>query len=408
MENRSIYKDIARRTDGNIYIGVVGPVRTGKSTFIKRFMEMLVLPNIESDYVRERATDELPQSSGGKTIMTTEPKFIPEEAVQIKLDESASMSVRLIDCVGYIVPSALGYIENDNPRMVATPWFEEEIPFPMAAEIGTRKVITDHSSIGLVVTSDGSITDIPRGEYEEVEERVVGELRALGKPFIILLNCVNPSVASVQELVSRLEDKYNVPVIAANCLELDERAIRDILVKILYCFPVREIAVELPGWICALEKTHWLKEDIFRSIHNAAKEIDQLSEVSRSLERLSGCENITRYSVDDINLGTGGINLNITVPPELMYRVLSEVTGLDICGEEGLLPCLMELADTKRRYSKIRGALEEVQATGYGIVMPSLEELTLEEPEIVSQGGKYGVKLRASAPSIHIVRCEMM
>ena len=408
MENRSIYKDIARRTDGNIYIGVVGPVRTGKSTFIKRFMEMLVLPNIESDYVRERATDELPQSSGGKTIMTTEPKFIPEEAVQIKLDESASMSVRLIDCVGYIVPSALGYIENDNPRMVATPWFEEEIPFPMAAEIGTRKVITDHSSIGLVVTSDGSITDIPRGEYEEVEERVVGELRALGKPFIILLNCVNPSVAPVQELVSRLEDKYNVPVIAANCLELDERAIRDILVKILYCFPVREIAVELPGWICALEKTHWLKEDIFRSIHNAAKEIDQLSEVSRSFERLSGCENITRYSVDDINLGTGGVNLNITVPPELMYRVLSEVTGLDICGEEGLLPCLMELADTKRRYSKIRGALEEVQATGYGIVMPSLEELTLEEPEIVSQGGKYGVKLRASAPSIHIVRCEMM
>jgi len=407
MENRSIYSDIARRTDGNIYIGVVGPVRTGKSTFIKRFMETLVLPNIESDYLRERATDELPQSSGGKTIMTTEPKFIPEKAIQIKLDDSASMSVRMIDCVGYIVPSALGYIENDNPRMVATPWFEEEVPFPMAAEIGTRKVITDHSTIGLVLTSDGSITDIPRAEYEEAEEQVVRELKELGKPFIVLMNCVNPNAATAQEIIKYLEDKYRVPVVAANCLDLTENDIRDILAKVLCCFPIREIAVELPGWICALEKGHWLREDVFHSIYNASKEIGQLSEISRNLEKLTESENIAGYLVDDINLGTGGARLNVTVLPELMYRVLSEATGLDICGEEGLLPCLMELAETKRRYSKIKGALEEVQATGYGIVMPSLEELTLEEPEIVSQGGKYGVKLKASAPSIHMMRADI-
>ena len=407
MENRSIYKDIARRTDGNIYIGVVGPVRSGKSTFIKRFMETLVLPNIESDYVRERATDELPQSSGGKTIMTTEPKFIPEEAVQIRLDDSAGMSVRLIDCVGYIVPSAIGHIENDNPRMVATPWFAEEIPFAMAAEIGTRKVITDHSTIGLVVTSDGSITDISREEYEAVEEQVISELRALGKPFIVLLNCTAPNSPAARDAVIRLEEKYSTPVIAANCLELGEKDIREILVKVLYCFPVREIAVELPGWICALEKKHWLKEDVFRGINNAARDIDRLSEVSRSLERLAECENISRFSIDDINLGTGSVRLNVAVAPELMYRVLSEATGLEICGEEGLLPCLMELADTKRRYSKIKGALEEVQATGYGIVMPSLDELSLEEPEIVSQGGKYGVKLKASAPSIHMMRADI-
>jgi stage IV sporulation protein A len=403
MENRSIYADIAKRTEGNIYIGVVGPVRTGKSTFIKRFMESLVLPNIEHEYARERAIDELPQSSGGKTIMTTEPKFIPEEAILIKLDDTASLNVRMIDCVGYIVPSALGYIENENPRMVATPWYEEDIPFPMAAEIGTRKVITDHSSIGLVVTSDGSITDIPRLEYEEVEERVIAELLEIGKPFAVLLNCVNPNTPAVRELVAYMENKYNLPIHAANCLDLGERDIREILTKVLYCFPVREIAIDMPGWICALEKDHWLKSGVYRSISDAAKKIEQISSVAENLAALAECEHIRSYHIDDIDLGRGSVKMNITIPQDLMYKVLSETTGLDIGGEANLLPCLMELAKIKRAYDKIRGALDEVSATGYGIVMPGLDELTLEEPEIVNQGGRYGVKLRASAPSIHIV-----
>jgi len=407
MENRSIYADIAKRTQGNIYIGVVGPVRTGKSTFIKRFMESLVLPNIESEYARERATDELPQSSGGKTIMTTEPKFIPEEAVQIKLDDSASMNVRLIDCVGYIVPSALGYIENEQPRMVATPWYEEDIPFPMAAEIGTRKVILDHSSVGLVVTTDGSITDIPRVEYEEVEERVIAELLEIGKPFAVLLNTIDPNSPAARELAAYLESKYGVPVHAASCLELSERDIREILTKVLYRFPVREISIDLPGWIQALDKDNWLKVGVYKSIIDAAGGIGSISDVASHLERLSECEHIRHFHIEGIDLGRGSVRVTVSVAQDLMYQVLSEASGLDIGGEAGLLPCLMELARTKRAYDKIRSALDEVSATGYGIVMPGLDELTLEEPEIVSQGGRYGVKLRASAPSIHMMRADI-
>ncbi len=402
MENRNIYKDIAERTGGNIYIGVVGPVRTGKSTFIKKFMETLVIPNIESDFARERATDELPQSSGGKTIMTTEPKFIPEEAVHVKLDDAASMSVRLIDCVGYILPSSLGYVENGSPRMVVTPWYDKPIPFNMAAEIGTQKVINDHSSIGLVVTTDGTVSDLPREEYEEAEERVIEELKNINKPFAILLNSAKPKSARAAEIRDTLEEKYGVPVVMTNCLSLSEDDIREILSKVLYQFPVKEVCVEIPGWIVALEKSHWLKSALYGAIQEAAKDVSRVSEVNNSFEKLSECEHIESHKVDDINLGRGGVKISLTVAAELFYKILGEATGLEVEGETGLMPCIIELANIKKKYDKIKGALEEVAVTGYGIVMPGLEELTLEAPEIVKQGGRYGVKLKASAPSIHI------
>jgi len=401
MENPNIYQDIAKRTDGNIYIGVVGPVRTGKSTFIKRFMETLVIPNIESDYVRERAVDELPQSAAGKTIMTTEPKFIPEEAVHIDLGENASMNVRLIDCVGYIVPSSLGYIENEQPRMVVTPWFDKEIPFNMAAEVGTRKVITDHSTIGLVVTTDGSISDIPRSEYEEAEERVISELKEINKPFAILLNCAYPHSDSAAQLQAQMTEKYQVPVVVSSCLDLGEQDIRKVLSSVLYQFQVKEVSVDIPGWIVALEKEHWLKSDIYTTIQDAARGIERIRDVAPAFVPLTASENISAYRIDDIDLGRGSVSLSITVASDLFYRIIGEATGIEIAGEADLMPRIIELAQIKRQYDKISGALEEVAATGYGIVMPGLEELTLEEPQIVNQGGKYGVKLRASAPSIH-------
>ena len=406
MENRNIYQDIARRTEGNIYIGVVGPVRTGKSTFIKKFMETLVIPNIEGDFARERAVDELPQSSAGKTIMTTEPKFIPEEAVSVRLDETVSMRVRMIDCVGYIMPSALGYIENEQPRMVVTPWYDKEIPFHMAAEIGTQKVITDHSSIGLVVTTDGSISDLPRAEYEEAEERVIRELREIDKPFAVLLNCVNPRAESARLLAKSMEEKYGVPVIATSCIDLLEEDIKMILQGVLSRFPVREVSVNIPEWLVSMDKGHWLKKEVYQCIQSAASQISHVSEVAPGMKALGECEFIERHHIDDIDLGHGAVRMTVVIPNELLYRVLGEATGLEICGEAGLLPCLTELASIKKEYEKIRGALQEVAATGYGIVMPSLDELALEEPEIVHHGGRYGVKLKASAPSIHIVRSK--
>ncbi len=406
MEN-SLYADIARRTGGDIYIGVVGPVRTGKSTFIKRFMETLVLPHIDNDFRRERATDELPQSAAGKTIMTTEPKFIPEEAARITLDDGAEMNVRLIDCVGYIVPSSLGYYENEAPRMVMTPWLDQPIPFNMAAEMGTRKVITEHSTIGLVVTTDGSITDIPREEYEEAEQRVIGELKEIDKPFVILLNCVYPASEASKLLRDSLEERYGVPVVAVNCMELGEGDIRDILQRVLFEFPVREIAVRLPRWIVALDKEHWLKADIFKAVKEAAADIRRIGEVSAAFSSLASCEHIVSAAVSGIDLGRGCAQVSIAVQGGLFYRVLGEVTGLEINGEEELMPRMIELAAVSREYEKVRGALEQVSATGYGIVMPTLEELTLEEPEMVKQGGRYGVKLRASAPSIHLMRADI-
>ena len=406
MEN-SIYKDIAERTQGDIYVGVVGPVRTGKSTFIKRFMDTLVLPNIENDEMHDRAVDELPQSSAGRTIMTTEPKFIPENAVEVQLPDNASFSVRMIDCVGYIVPSSLGYVEGDKPRMVRTPWFDHEIPFNQAAEIGTRKVITEHSTIGLVVTTDGSISDIPRDEYEEAEERVISELKELNKPFIVLLNCTYPQSDSAKTLADTLSEKYTVPVLPVNCLELTETDIKEILTQVLFEFPIREIAVDFPSWLVSLPADHWLRSAAYAAVNTAAQEMNLVRDVAILTEELKNCEYITDARVTGMKLGEGTAWISVTMNGDLFYKVLSEKTGLEIDGEQGLISRMCELAEIRRQYNKLKSALDEVEATGYGIVMPTIDELTLDEPEIVKQGGRYGVKLSASAPSIHMLKANI-
>ncbi len=408
MANTTIYQDIATRTDGSIFIGVVGPVRTGKSTFIKRFMDTLVLPHIDSEFKRERATDELPQSAAGRTIMTTEPKFIPEQAVAISVDGTSGMNVRLIDCVGYVVPSALGYIENDAPRMVKTPWYEEEVPFNMAAEVGTRKVITEHSTIGLLVTTDGSISDIPREEYAEAEERVVHELQEIQKPFVVLLNSVNPLSSAVLQLSSALEQKYGVPVCPVNCLEMDEAEIRRILEKVLFEFPVREIGIELPRWLTALDPHHPVRRTILDGIRRAAASTHKIRQVSEMAARLLSCDHIDNSKVTGIELGRGAASVSLNVEGDLFYKVLGETTGFELPDEAALMRTMRELAEIKQKYDKIRSALEEVEATGYGIVMPSLEEMKLEEPEIIRQSGRYGIRLRAEAPSIHMMRADIM
>ncbi len=405
--NNSIYSDIAKRTGGNIYLGVVGPVRSGKSTFISKFMNTLVIPNISDEFRRGRANDELPQSSAGKTIMTTEPKFVPEEAVTIQLEDGVSMNVRLIDCVGYIVPSAIGYIENEAPRMVMTPWFEEEIPFNMAAEVGTRKVITEHSTIGVVITTDGSITDIPREEYEAAEERIIAELNEINKPYVVLLNCQNPASSESRALSKRLSEKYSSAVIPVNCLDLDEEQVKAILGELLLKFPVCEIKIRMPKWINALDKEHWLKKEIFSRLKEAAAEVHGISDIRNAADKIGECEYVTRASMDDLDLGTGSGTIDIALRGELFYKILGEATGLELADESDLMPCMIELADIKRRYERVKSALEEVRATGYGIVLPTMEELSLEEPQIIKQGGKYGVRLKASAPSIHMMSANI-
>ncbi len=407
MESRNIYQDIATRTDHSLYLGVVGPVRTGKSTFIKRFMETLVIPHIANEHRRERAIDELPQSAAGKTIMTTEPKFIPEEAVQVTIDDNTSLNVRMIDCVGYIVPSSLGYIENEQPRMVMTPWFDQEIPFNMAAEIGTRKVITEHSTIGLVITTDGSISDIPRSEYQEAEERVIGELKEIHKPFVVVLNCMYPQSASACQLREELEERYQVPVLALNCLDLTEEDITQVFAQVLDQFPIREISIQMPRWILTLPKDHWLKASLFESIRQSAGEVEHIGQAKKCAQCLAGCQYVTDANLKQADLGTGGAKITLAVEDQLFYQVLSETTGLSIPNEEELIACVTNLAQIKQEYDKIYGAIQEVQATGYGIVMPTMEELRLEEPEIVKQGGRYGVRLRASAPSIHMMKADI-
>lgn len=405
--NNSIYSDIARRTDGNIYLGIVGPVRSGKSTFITRLMNTLVIPNIPDDFQRSRANDELPQSSAGKTIMTTEPKFVPEKAVSIVLEDGVKMNVRLIDCVGYIVPSAIGYIENEAPRMVMTPWFEEEIPFNMAAEVGTRKVITEHSTIGIVVTTDGSITDIPRAEYQAAEERIISELKEISKPFVVLLNCQDPNTPESRKLAADMEQKYSAPVMAVNCLEITEEQIRELLGKVLLQFPVSEIKIRMPKWVNALDREHWLRRELLGSIREAAADVSGISDIKTCAEKISDCGYVTRVIPEDIDLGTGSGVIDITLKNELFYQILGETTGLELHSESDLMPCMIELAQIKNKYERVRGALEEVEATGYGIVLPTMDELTLEEPKIIKQGGKYGVRLKASAPSIHMMSADI-
>lgn len=405
--NNSIYHDISQRTDGNIYIGVVGPVRSGKSTFISRFMQSVVIPNIDSSFRKERAIDELPQGAAGKTIMTTEPKFVPEDAISIQLEDSTFMNVRLIDCVGYIVPSAIGYIENEHPRMVMTPWFETEIPFNMAAEVGTQKVINEHSTIGLVITTDGSISDIPRAEYEEAEQRVIEELTHINKPFAVVLNCRDPKSRESMELAEEMREKYGKPVIALNCLEIGEQDIKEILTEILLQFPVKEINIRIPKWLTVLDKEHWLRREVFSALKDSASKITTIGEIKGITCKLSDCEYISGCNVEEIDLGRGAGFVRVEIRSELFYRILGEATGLELHDEGDLMPCMVELAEIKKKYEKVKAALDEVQATGYGIVMPGIDELSLEEPEIVKQGGKYGVRLRAQAPSIHMMAANI-
>ena len=406
MEEFNVYRDIENRTKGEIYIGVVGPVRTGKSTFIKKFMDTIVIPNIADGMQRERAIDELPQSSAGRTIMTTEPKFIPEQAISIQIDNAASFNVRMIDCVGYIVPSALGYIEADQPRMVRTPWYDDPIPFNMAAEIGTKKVITEHSTIGLVITTDGSISDIPRDEYEEAEERVISELNETSRPYVMLLNCVEPNSNEAKALANRLSGKYGVPVMPINCVDITEQEVKDIIGNLLYQFPVKEVELSLPGWVTSLENEHWLLASVLDSIKSACN-ITKMCEVRTMLNGIKNCEYIKNVNIDNINLGTGVSNADIVFDHSLFYDILSEQTNLEISDESDLLAQLMEMNTIRTKYKKLQQAYDDVQETGYGIVMPDMEELTLEEPEILKQSGKYGIRLKATAPSIHMMKTEI-
>jgi len=379
----------------------------GKSTFIKNFMDLLVIPNIDNEYKKERARDELPQSAGGRTIMTTEPKFIPNEAVEITIGDNLKFKTRLVDCVGYLVNNAIGYLEDDMPRMVKTPWYDEEIPFEEAAEIGTRKVIAEHSTIGILVTTDGSITDIPREDYINAEERVVKELKELNKPFVIVLNSDDPFSDYTKALAKKLEEKYGVSVLPTDCARLDIEDIDDIFSKILYEFPIETINIDFPRWVDGLPDDHWLKVELYDEIEKAFDNIRILKQVDNSIGQLQNTKVITRTSLTEVRLGEGSVRVSIELVDELFYKVLTEISGVEIDNEGALFSTMTEFARTKKQYDKIAYALEEVKATGYGIVTPSIDELILEEPEMVRQGTRFGVKLKAKAPSIHMIRADI-
>ena len=408
QEQKSICREIGARTGGDIYIGVVGPVRSGKSTFIKRFMEQLVLPAIGPAAARERARDELPQSAAGRTIMTTEPKFIPETAVPLQLEGGGECRVRLIDCVGYMVEGAMGHEENDKPRMVKSPWFDHEVPFDLAAETGTRKVICEHSTIGIVVTTDGSVSDIPREGYARTEKRIVEELDALGKPYIILLNSTHPDAPGTKQLAEGMARDYDHTVLPVSCLDLDAEALGSILRQVLYEFPVQELDFALPRWVTMLENGHWLQTQVYDAAMQLAAKVSRMKDVPSGTDAPAlECDAVQRSAISGIDLANGSVRITVELKPEIFYQVLSEQTGLAIGDEAGLMPCIMELAKAKREYEKVRSALEQVEATGYGIVMPTVSELKLEQPQIVRQGTNYGVRLEACAPSIQMMKATI-
>ncbi len=407
MQSYNLYKDISERTGGDIYIGVVGPVRTGKSTFIKRFMDMLVLPNLDDTHEKERVVDELPQSSAGKTIMTTQPKFVPNEAVRIRINDEAEMNVRMIDSVGYMVDGAMGHMENNGPRMVSTPWFDHDIPFEEAAETGTRKVITEHSTIGIVMTTDGSITEIPRSSYISAEERVIGELAELGKPFIIILNSANPKSEDTVSLRNAMEKKYGVPVVLMDIMRLTDGDINAMLENLLYEFPLKEINVNMPGWARALTPDHWLMGEVVGGIKETLDSLEKVRDYHMLMDSLAALEDVTGAGVQNIMLGEGSVNMTLSFPEELFYKILGDECGYPIDDDYHLVSIVKDLVSAKKEYDRLESALESVRRTGYGLVPPSVEEMSLEEPEMVRQGGRFGVRLKASAPSLHLIRVDI-
>jgi len=406
LERFDIFKDIAERTDGNIYIGVVGPVRTGKSTFIKRFMELMVLPNINDLHQRERTQDEMPQSGAGKTIMTTEPKFIPDEAIPLTFDQ-VELKVRLVDCVGYTVAGARGYEDETGPRMVITPWSATPVTFQVAAEMGTKKVIQDHSTIGLVITTDGSITEIPRENYIPAEEKVVQELTALGKPFIVLVNSIHPAAETTLALAEELQGKYKVPVLAVDCLRMTEAEVNRIMQNVLKMFPVLEIQVNFVDWLEELPADHWLRSAYEEAVHAAVATVEKVKDLEQTLLALKDNEYMEDVSLEKIDLGKGTAVINIRTAEALFYQVLQEITGLSLTNNGDLMRSIRELAWIKKEYQKVAGALAQVRELGYGLVMPEMDEIEFAEPQLIQQGSRCGVRIRASAPSYHFIKANI-
>ena len=407
MDSFNIYRDIAERTQGDIYVGVVGPVRTGKSTFIKKFMDTMVIPKINNTYKKERAKDELPQSGSGKTIHTTEPKFVPNEAIEITIDDDVNFKVRLIDCVGYIVKGALGYLEDDEPKMVNTPWYEYEIPFEDAAEIGTRKVITDHSTIGLLVTTDGSITGLAREDYVEAEERVVEELKSINKPFVVVLNTKNINSPETEILKNDLEKKYDVTVQVMDVFNMTEKDIEKLFNQVLTEFPVKEINIDMPVWVEKLSPDHWLKKEFFKIVKGMCQNINKIKDIKPIFNDAKNTENLGASALEQINLGDGTAKMLLKPSEDIFYKVLSENCDVNVSSESDLIVLIKELNAAKKEYDKIKDALIDGKETGYGLVAPQLSEMSFEEPEIVKQGSKFGVKLKASAPSLHFIKADI-
>lgn len=403
----TIYADIAKRTGGNIYIGVVGPVRTGKSTLIKRLMEELVIPNIEDPYRRERARDELPQSGSGKTIMTSEPKFVPEEAVEITPDGTHKLRVRMIDSVGYMVDGAVGAEEDGVPRMVTTPWYDYEIPMTQAAELGTKKVMEEHCSIGIVVTTDGTVTDIPRGDYIAAEARAITDMQSTGKPFLTIINTRDPSGNAAGAVKNRLLEQFGIDAMIADCQALDTSGIKKLLEALLSAFPMQELRVYLPRWMDSLEQEHPVKSALYEALLHRAGQISTLSQAEPTLSQLRQLEHVLDFSIREVDLATGTVSCSLTFPEKLFYDILSARAGVEISGDAALLALLTELSAIKREYDSIADALSSVRATGYGVVMPTAADMKLDPPEMLRKAGSYGVKLKASAPSIHMMRVDI-